>query len=369
MCRGRVIVSQPAGFHSVPKLLICIVLAISASPAISASRWAVFGPENSSRVNALRADRSHPQILYLASDRGIFISRDGGAHWGQSSSGLHGYSVFALEQALNGTWVAGTDHGIFLLPLNATAWSPSNTVVNEQGTPRLIHVNGITRRVMTHHATRAVLQARINDIEIAPNRWLAATSKGIFSSSDQGKLWSGGPVNGEKEFVSIKAEKELVAAATPSKLLVSSDGGTVWSPARISSTVTQIRGLVISHSRIFAAGASGLFRSADAGATWERLTSGLPAGDSFSINFDSSGSRLLAYSSTSGLVYESPEKGQNWSRVADAGIGVQTVCATNGRLFAITDNALLAGPEKPEEDAAEGSHRSNWFVRLVHRTE
>jgi photosystem II stability/assembly factor-like uncharacterized protein len=364
-------VSYRVEWRSNRKLLIVFLIATLTVPGLGAGHWVAFGPASTLQVSAIRADRSDSQLLYLASDRGVFVSHDGGGHWDQASNGLHGYAVLTLEQAINGTWVAGTNRGIFLLPAGATAWRPSNTVVNEQGTPRIIHVKGVTRRVMTHHPTRTVLQARINDIEIAPNRWLAATSSGIFSSSDQGKIWSGGTVNGEKEFIAIKAEKELVVAATRSKLFVSVDGGTVWKQVSPSSPSNSIYEVVISaDSRIFVATREGAFRSADAGTSWVHLTSGLPSREIGSITFNPKHNQFFAYSNGSGLVFESSDKGQNWVRLDDAGPGVQSISAINGRLFAVTANGLLAGPEKLQDDSAQAAHsHGNWFLRLVHHSE
>jgi photosystem II stability/assembly factor-like uncharacterized protein len=363
-------VSYRVELRSNRKLLVAWLLLLLVVPGQGEGRWTSFGPEGNPQLSAIRADRSDRQLLFLASDHGVFISRDRGLHWEPNSNGLHGYAVLALEQAMSGTWVAGTNRGIFLLPGNAGIWRPSETLVNEQGTPRIIHVKGVTRRVMAHHATRAVLQSRINDIEIAPNRWLAATSSGIFSSSDQGKIWSGGAVNGEKEFIAVKAEKELVAAATRSKVFVSIDGGTVWRQAALSSAARiNVHDIVISpDSRIFVATSEGAFRSSDGGASWEHIKSGLPVQEVGSITFDSQNKRLVAYSD--GFVFESRDKGQNWHHLQDIGLGVAKISAIDGRLFAITGRGLLVSPDNSQDESQEANRsRGNWLLRLVHKSE
>ncbi len=364
-------VSYRVDVHKCRKLFIPLFIAIVLLPGFCDTRWVAFGPDTTSQANAIQADRSNPQLMYLASERGIFVSHDAGTHWEPCNSGLHGYAVLTLEQAMNGTWVAGTNHGIFLLPPNANSWRPSNTVVNEQGTPRIIQVKGITRRVMSHHATRTVLQARINDIEIAPNRWLAATAAGIFSSSDQGKIWGGGPVGGEKEFIAIKAEKELVVAATRSKLFLSTDGGTVWKQMLIGAPKTTLHGLVILPDlRIFVASSDGVFRSADAGVHWDHLAKGIPSEEIGSITFDAGRNRLLAYSDESGMVFASSDRGKNWHGVGNAGPGVYSLTVVNGRLLAATAHGLLVRPDRPQTDSTEANRdHGNWFLRLVHRSE
>jgi ligand-binding sensor domain-containing protein len=363
-------VSYPVEHRSYRKVCLALLVLVFAVPGLCGGRWVSFGPDGNLHVSAIRADRSDQQVLYIGADRGVFVSHDQGVHWDEAGNGLHGYAVLALEQALSGTWVAGTSHGIFLLPPNATSWRSSNTVVNEQGTPRMIHVKGVTRQVMAHHATRSVLQSPVNDIEIAPNRWLAATMSGIFSSSDQGKIWSGGPVNREKEFITIKAEKELVAAATRSKVFVSMDGGTVWKQATLASTTpVSIYDVVISpDARIFVATSEGLSRSSDGGATWEHVKGGLPAREVAALSFDPQNKRLLAASD--GTVFESRDRGQTWRQVDKVGSGVTEISVVTGRLFVTTSTGVLADAHNSPNDPQDASRaHGNWFLRLVHKTD
>lgn len=291
-------------------------------------------------IGTIRPDRSNPQVIYVGvvNDHeagGVFISRDGGMHWQQNSNGLHGYDVYALDQASNGTWLAGTSQGMFLLEKNSNSWRPSNAVVNERGTPRLINVNGRARRVMSHTAAHGVLRAQVNDLYIAPNRWLAATSAGLFSSSDQGKLWSGGPVLGKQDFISVKAEKEFVVAATRSNLLVSSDGGTVWREAPLRQSVSRINSVILlPRESVYIATREGAFLSSDGGASWEHLANGLPSKEIDSLTHDSTNNRLLATSG--GSVFESMDKGRSWRRSADTGYALRAITVVQGRLLAAT---------------------------------
>jgi photosystem II stability/assembly factor-like uncharacterized protein len=291
-------------------------------------------------IGTIRADRSNPQVIYVGvvNDHeagGVFISRDGGMQWQQNSNGLHGYDVFALDQASNGTWLAGTSQGMFLLEKNSVAWRPSNAVVNERGTPRLINVNGRARRVMSHTAAHGVLRAQINDLYIASNRWLAATSAGLYSSSDQGKLWSGGPVLGKQDFIAVKAEKEFVVAATRSNLLISNDGGTVWREPPLHQIVSRINGLILlPRASIYIATREGAFLSGDGGATWEHLANGLPGKEIDWLTYDTTNNRLLATSS--GSVFESMDKGRTWRRSADTGYALGAITVVRGRVLAAT---------------------------------
>jgi len=314
-------------------------------------------------IAAIEADHSDPNTVYvgLINDQelgGVFTSRDGGAHWQQSSSGLGGRDVFTLKQASNGTLVAGTNRGIFLLAKNATAWRPSNTVVSESTATKVIKVKGKTRRVASHSTTRSVLNARVNDLEIASNRWLAATTAGLYSSSDQGKIWTGGPVMGKQDFIAVRADHELVVAATRSGVLVSTDGGTEWKQAPLTSFVSSVYGLAITPGlNIFVASREGIFHSSDAGKSWVHVVNGLPSKDIGSVTYDPERKRLLATSYVSSVVFESNDNGRSWQRHSDSGYTLRSVSAVRGRLLAATPfDGVVAQPESDSRSAsAEGS--------------
>lgn len=314
-------------------------------------------------ISAIEADRSDPKTIYvgLINDQelgGVFLSRDGGAHWQQRSTGLGARDVFTLKQAGNGMLVAGTNHGMFLLEKNASSWRPSNTVVRETSATKVIKLKGKSKKVASRTATRSVLDARVNDVEIASNRWLAATSAGLYTSSDQGKIWTGGPVMGKQDFVAVEAERELIVAATRTSVLVSTDGGTDWKSAPLTSLVSSVYGLAVTgDSNIFVASREGVFHSADAGKTWEHVVNGLPTKDIGSVTYDSDRKRLFATSNVSSVVFQSDDNGRTWQRHSDAGYTLRSVSAVRGRLLAATPfDGVVAQPENDSRSAsAEGS--------------
>jgi photosystem II stability/assembly factor-like uncharacterized protein len=188
---------------------------------------------------------------------------------------------------------------------------------------------------MSHTAAHGVLRAQVNDLYIAPNRWLAATSAGLYSSSDQGKLWSGGPVLGKQDFISVKAEKEFVVAATRSNLLISNDGGTVWREPPLRQIVSRINGLILlPRASVYIATREGAFLSSDGGARWEHLANGLPGKEIDSLAYDNANNHLLATSS--GSVFESMDKGRTWRRSADTGYALGAITVVRGRVLAAT---------------------------------
>ena len=99
------------------------------------------------KVTALLVDRDNPMRLFagVVNDKnygGAFVSTNGGAAWQQIDTGLDGRDVFALSQTKNGTVLAGTSSGIFVLDLPTGAapgsgtpdsvltWEARNTISN-----------------------------------------------------------------------------------------------------------------------------------------------------------------------------------------------------------------------------------------------
>ncbi len=325
-----------------------VLLATDRSGVLSSDNGAqTFSPSNHGYahryVSSLLTDQNDPStiIVGVVNDRefgGVFTTRDNGQSWQQKSLGLGGRDVFALQQAANGALIAGTNKGIFLLERNATQWRPINTIVMEKSPAVTIKGKGKkAARKIPAVVVRSVLDARVNDIEVTPKRWLAATSVGLFSSSDQGKTWTGGAVMGKTDFISVGADGQLIVATTRADVLYSTNGGSSWQQAPLSSFITSIHGLTLTPGgQILVASREGAFRSADSGATWEHLINGLPDKNISSIAYDDTHKRLLATSTATGVIFESQDNGHSWRRGPDSGYPLRRISVVRGRFVAAT---------------------------------
>ncbi|MGA2965147.1 MAG: transcriptional regulator [Terriglobales bacterium] len=310
-------------------------------------------------VSAILGDNQDAGTLYVGvvNDReygGVFYSHDAGQHWLQKSAGLGGKDVFALKQASSGMLVAGTSHGVYGLERNGSAWHPMNVVAVEQSVT--IPRQGSRKAVAKTTIEKSQLEARVNDLELGSDRWLAATTSGIYSSADQGKTWKGGQILGQTDFVSVRAQGPTVVAATRSIVLVSNDGGTTWKPASLPSYVASIRGAAIAaDSQIMIASREGAFRSEDGGATWDRVLNGLPSKDITSVSFDTARQRLLATSDATGVIFQSRDGGRTWQRGPDSGFPLRRVSVVGGRFVGATpfDGVVLQPENEPISAAAD----------------
>jgi photosystem II stability/assembly factor-like uncharacterized protein len=323
-----------------------------------ASTWSTSNQGYAHRyVSAILADNKDAKTLYVGvvNDReygGVFYSKDAGQHWLQKAAGLGGKDVFALKQSSTGMLIAGTNHGMYSLEHNANEWHPMNVVVvaSTLKVPR----NGSRKAYTKTTIAKSQLESRVNDLELGSERWLAASTTGIYSSTDQGKTWKGGQILGQTDFVSVRAEGSMVIAATRSSVLVSNDTGATWKLAGLPSYVVSIRSAAIaSDSQIMIASREGAFRSGDGGATWEHVVNGLPGKDITSVSFDPTHKRLLATSDATGVIFESRDGGRSWQRGPDSGFPLRRVSVIGGRLVGATPfDGVILQPENESISAA-----------------
>ncbi len=308
------------------------------------------------QIAALLLDRSDSQTIYagVLNDKefgGVFLSHDGGLSWMQSSEGLDGRDVFALRQTEDGSLLAGTNAGVFLRDRASRNWRPVNLAITE----KIVTIparKGVKART-TKQTLVTELRARVTAIETTSNKWYAATSAGLFRSTDRGQSWYGGAVLGNQNFVSVAVRRNMVAAATARSVAVSLDGGSTWYASKLPAYVTQISGLALDgDSHLWVAAREGAFRSDDGGDTWDHVMTGLPPSHVSSIVYDDEGSRLLA--TAAGQSFESRDGGRSWHRFGQPGYPVRLLGLGWGRVLAATDfDGVIAPPEPTRVELRE----------------
>ena len=178
----------------------------------------------------------------------------------------------------------------------------------------------------------------VNDIAVSPKIWidgimLAATSSGLFRTTDTGLNWSAvgsdlGTGNVQSVAMSTNFEKDhnAYAAVYGSGIYRSQDGGVTW----VNTGVAGIGDLAIIGVRVSPAGPKDvfawtrtkIFRSINYGQSWTRVSKGLPDGASaqfLSVNLtpDYRNSKTLFLATAHKGMYKSTDSGLNWT---DAGL-------------------------------------------------
>jgi photosystem II stability/assembly factor-like uncharacterized protein len=321
------------------------------------------------KVKALLVDRADPTRIFagVVNDKnfgGVFASTDGGQTWSQTAKGLDGRDVYVLAQTAKGDLVAGTNSGIFLLDPPEKAddsspapaelvWEPRNTIANTLTKSQTETVRN-TRVTIEKKVAAPLIQieGRVAALDVSGDVWLAATSFGLLTSSDQGQTWQGGPVMGSTDFLSVASHQDLLVAANASTVVLSKDGGQNWWPMPIPQMLTGIHGLVFSPDGTLWLGArEGVYYSPDLGKTWMWVQR-LPLADVDSLSFDPASGRVLASSSSSNSVYGIAPKTITW-KWWSTGDPVTIVRAAGDRLVAASlSHGVLLSPPTPEPSAA-----------------
>jgi photosystem II stability/assembly factor-like uncharacterized protein len=306
-------------------------------------------------VSSVVVDRGDPRTLYagLMNDKefgGVFVSRDGGITWAQLSAGLGGYDVFTLAQSESGALLAGTNHGMFLLEKGAPLWRPANTVVTEKIPPAPKPVRGQRARKPAGpqvQLLKSELHAVINQLQARPHRWFAATSAGLYQSTDAGRTWRGGPVEGEVAFHSVGGSGELVLVTSSRAALLSRDDGKSWTPLALPDYLTGVHGGAIAGKNVlWLATREGALRSDDGGATWTHVLEGLPARHIQRIEYQPQTGRLFAIAAD-GDLFVSRDQGQSWQR-QESGYAVRSLTFSPSRILAATTFDGVISESAPE---------------------
>jgi photosystem II stability/assembly factor-like uncharacterized protein len=260
-------------------------------------KWRQIGPAAfGGRIDDVEAVVGKPHIIFIASaSGGIFKSEDNGTTW---------KPVFDEE----GTSLSIGD--IAIVPTDPNiVWAGTGESNNRQssswGDGVYKSIDGGETWVNlglkdTHHIGRIAINPRDPDVVFVAalgHLWGPNTERGLFRTKDGGNTW-------EK----ILYVSEHVGAVD---VAIEDNGRVVY--AAMYQRRRRAWGF------IGGGPSSGLYRSLDGGDTWQKLTNGLPAGDTGRIGIDISKSHPnIVYAiieNKEGGVFRSKDRGKSWTRM------------------------------------------------------
>jgi photosystem II stability/assembly factor-like uncharacterized protein len=318
------------------------------------------------KVAALLVDRSDPAHLYagVVNDKnygGVFQSTDGGVSWQQVGGGLDGRDVYALAQTKDGTVVAGTSHGIFVLdppaasdaspaagsPASAAAltWEPKNTIANTIVKMATEKARGVRVNVERQEKAPVVeLDGRVNSLDVSGDVWAASTDSGVLTSHDQGATWQGGPVMGAGGYLSVAVHGDTIVAARVDGVAISKDAGQSWWPMTLPTMLTRIHRAAFSPEGTLWLGArEGVYFTPDDGKSWLWLQR-LPFRDVDDLSYDGALHRILVSSRSNDQIFAIDPKTMTW-QWWQTGYQVALIRGAGERLVAASlDDGVLVGP-------------------------
>ncbi|HUN87811.1 MAG TPA: hypothetical protein VMU28_03410 [Terriglobales bacterium] len=296
------------------------------------------------QVTSLVAVREHPDHLYVSmvNNReygGVYRSTDGGKRWEKFETGLGTRDVFTLQEASDGRLVAGTNDGVYAFEDHA--WTPINTILTE----KTVEVPNPKRKKKSDPKTitkqewkKTELKARVLQLNTGSDHWYAATSDGLYRSLDAGKSWTGGPVLGHVNFISVASNGQSAVAVTPDAVVLSRDNGESWNELKLPPFVSRLHRVALGpgDSSIWITSHMGTFRSNDDGQHWEHIMAGQPLTNVSYVGYDPQTSLLIAVAGSRRDVYQSRD-GNQWTLTAASPWSIRNIVVSNGRIFAVTE--------------------------------
>ena len=355
----------------------------------SGARWqpVANGLIDDSDIFSIRVDPKNPQLLFASACSGIYRSENGGELWAKLRGipGTHRRTHIIAEDPRDSSIIfAGTTLGLFKSPDAGHTWlhlstEQVNWMVFDPVDPSVIYLAteyaGILKSPDSGQTFASVNQGFANhslrQITGFGNRLFASSiyegrHGGVFESLDGGLDWTlltngeALPSHNLNSLVAAPARHDLLFAASQDDVLKSSDGGKTWvrlviqprivpgrapqhfGRIRIQSlqAVTQLDKLVL-----FAGTQSGLFRSSDAGKSWEPAGNGIAGLSVEAIYAPPSGASRLAVRTGIGL-FVSDDGARNWrlAPLPEANYYIYDVALPvdrDGPILAATSRGLL----------------------------
>jgi hypothetical protein len=252
------------------KTMTLSLLALCLSITTLHAQWEKSSGLTAQGIHALAVDHSSQGTLYAGTDRGVYVTTNNGESWMMKNNGLSYADVWSIT-VKDGLLLAGG------FDLSAGRLSQADIYLSVDGGKRWTSAaNGLTSRGAGALAPCAL-------------GFLAATSAGIFRTTDNGASWALAPTASSKDFMCLAAGPSGIFAGShfdgPYRSL---DDGLTWQKMDVGKKCANIAGIACSDSTIYVAawtmkeirdegklrgmGAeSALFRSTDAGDRWEEV--------------------------------------------------------------------------------------------------
>ena len=261
-------------------------------------------------------------------------------------------------------WIrVGPDSG-FVLALAAAPSSPSTVYAG-------LSLGGAFRSVdggATWSLAGAGLDLRDSVLSLVvdahrPGLLWSGTVEGIYRSENGGGLWTRQHLGGATALIQNPATGVLYAGELGGPILRSADGGFAWQP--IVGSPHDVNSLAIDPVQprtLFAATATGLFRSPNEGVTWFPLTRGLPAAPINAVAIDPRSRTLYAATASvvaGQIVFRSDDGGQHWASVDSGGLGFTTFLTVGSdrkrTVWAVSAGRLFRSPDRGRTWNAAGA--------------
>ena len=244
-------------------VLICLVLVL-------------MGCGRGEAIVVIALHPSNPNIVYVATNDYIYKSRDGGHTWDNLSHGMSHSRVIsmAIDPVYPATIYAGTKgDAVYKSYDGGQRWVSLRAGLDD------VTISSVVNQFIFDPANNA--------------RLFAATTMGVFETQDGGEHWQK-RMDGMKEVLMVvtiamdTVRPDILYAGTSGGVYKSVNQGARWekinnglvSPDELKSSralgVTVIAADTFTPDTVYAATLSGMYKSTDAGQSWDRIAQSLP---------------------------------------------------------------------------------------------
>ena len=268
--------------------------------------------QRSDRVVAVVVHPTKPNIIYVATEEGVYKTRDGGQGWMRLTEGLSRIRAMNLviDPLLPANVFVGTlADGVYKSPDGGRRWLSRNT--------------GIQKGTISANVNQLVFDPRDSQT------LYAATTVGVFRSMDGGQSWEErmNKMNEINFIVALAVDPEhpnILYAGTSGGVYRSFDGTESWikinnglvpDDAKMASMALGVNKLVIDPLNtdiVYAGTIKGLFKTSNKGESWAKIQGNFSEPYISSLVINPSDTSHL-YVGTSEGVFESKDGGEIWS--------------------------------------------------------
>lgn len=183
-----------------------------------------------------------------------------------------------------------------------------------------------------------------NEMFFLPNKIMAATTKGIFISNDNGISWisnNSGITDSTNGVRDIKQIGTRLIATSSGAIYYSDNNGTSWVVSNI--TGGNVRQIVFINNTILVCAFGGVYRSVDNGLTYVYSNSGINGSSPNILNIYNYNGEVFCHKSNSIEVYKSANEGLTWTLNNTGLIGsiASNFSLVNNSLFLTTASGLF----------------------------
>jgi len=353
----------PKFFFKVLLLSICLCTSQINQAHSTVPQWNNIGPEGGD-ILALAINPLHPSILYAVTKyNGVFKTTDGGFHW--NFTGLSNKPINALAidpQNPLTLYVGGYCSDLYKSTDGGTSWNTTGltgsciySLAVDPQTPDNVYAGGlysISKSIDGGVSWTSIYLAEdhVNTLVIDPlnpNTLYAGTWGGVYKSTDGSTTWevmNTGLTNRWVNTLALDPVNRIIYAGTRGGVFKSNDGAATWSAVNTGLTKTYVNTMVINplNPNILYVGTCfgefagtwlGVFKSADGGANWSAMSSGLTGTKVLALAIDPlNPNTVYAGTECSSGVYKSTDAGTTWN-IASTGL-------TSTRVFTLAIDPL-----------------------------